>query len=182
MSSVQIVEKKIKPPEGVEVKVDGKAVEVKGPLGTLREDLTHMPVEISFDNEEIAIRVFWPRKRIAALVGTAASLIQNMIAGVTKGFTYKLQVVHAHFPMTVKVDESRRTVLIENFMGERTPRIAKIEGDAEVKASGDEITVKGISLGSVSQTAANIETATKVKKKDQRVFLDGIYVYEKKKA
>jgi large subunit ribosomal protein L6 len=38
--------------------------------------------------------------------------------------------------------------------------------------------VQGLNLEDVSQTAANIEQATKVKKKDPRVFLDGIYVYE----
>jgi large subunit ribosomal protein L6 len=38
--------------------------------------------------------------------------------------------------------------------------------------------VQGINLEDVSQTAANIQNATKVKKKDPRVFLDGIYIYE----
>ncbi len=105
-----------------------------------------------------------------------------MITGVTKGFTYKLKIVYAHFPMNVKVDETKRNVIIENFMGERSPRIIKIDGNVDVKVSGDEIIIKGIDLGEVSQTAANIENATKIKKKDQRVFLDGIYVYIKEKA
>ena len=182
MSSIQVVEKKIKPSNDVDVKIDGNAVEVKGPLGTLKEDLSYMPVEILFNQEEIVVRAYWPRKKVAALVGTAASHIKNMITGVTKGFTYKLKIVYAHFPMNVKVDETKRNVIIENFMGERSPRITKIEGNVDVKVSGDEIIIKGIDLGEVSQTAANIENATKIKKKDQRVFLDGIYVYIKEKA
>jgi large subunit ribosomal protein L6 len=55
----------------------------------------------------------------------------------------------------------------------------KIIGDVKVKVEGDDIIVQGSNLEDVSQTAANIEQATKVKKKDPRVFLDGIYVFER---
>jgi len=70
-------------------------------------------------------------------------------------------------------------VLIENFTGERSARKAKIMGDAQVKVRSEDVIVQGINLEDVSQTAANIEQATKVKRKDPRVFLDGIYVYER---
>jgi large subunit ribosomal protein L6 len=48
-----------------------------------------------------------------------------------------------------------------------------------VKVKGDDIIVQGISLEDVSQTAANIQNATRIRSKDPRVFLDGIYVFEK---
>jgi large subunit ribosomal protein L6 len=48
-----------------------------------------------------------------------------------------------------------------------------------VTVKGDDIIIQGINLEDVSQTAANIQNATKIKSKDPRVFLDGIYVYEK---
>jgi len=44
---------------------------------------------------------------------------------------------------------------------------------------GEDVIVQGLDIEDVSQTAANIERATKVKRKDPRVFLDGIYVYER---
>jgi large subunit ribosomal protein L6 len=69
--------------------------------------------------------------------------------------------------------------MIENFKGEKTARVTKIIGDAKVKVSGEEILVQGTKLEDVSQTASNIEIGTKIKDKDQRVFLDGIYIYEK---
>jgi len=100
-----------------------------------------------------------------------------MVKGVTKGFTYKLKKVYSHFPINVKVEPGK--VLIENFIGERSPRIAKIVGNVKVIVKGDDIEVQGLNLEEVSQTAANIEQATKIKKKDPRVFLDGIYIYEK---
>ena len=49
----------------------------------------------------------------------------------------------------------------------------------KVKVSGDDVIVQGINIEEVSQTAANIEQATKIKNRDPRRFLDGIYVYEK---
>ena len=93
-----------------------------------------------------------------------------------------MKVVHAHFPVTLKVNDKERRLLIENFTGEKTPRIARIVGDSKVKAAGDEVIIQGISLQDVSQTAANIEQSTKIKDKDQRVFLDGIYVFERKEG
>jgi large subunit ribosomal protein L6 len=99
-----------------------------------------------------------------------------MITGVTKGYTYKLKVVFSHFPISAKLKE--KTVLIENFTGERNPRKAKIIGDVKVKIQGEDVIVQGINLEDVSQTAANVEQATKVKRKDPRIFLDGLYVYE----
>ena len=58
----------------------------------------------------------------------------------------------------------------------------RIVGAAKVKIAGDEIHVQGTSLGDVSQTAANIQDATRIRDKDQRVFLDGIYIFEKKEG
>jgi large subunit ribosomal protein L6 len=102
-----------------------------------------------------------------------------MIRGVTSGYTYKLKIVYAHFPVTIKVNEKEKKVTIDNFTGEKTPRIAKIMGSSKVKVVSDEIHVQGNNLGEVSQTAANIQAATKIPDKDQRVFLDGAYVFEK---
>lgn len=164
-------------PEEVDVKVEGRVVMVKGEKGTLTRDFSHASVSVQLEEDLIKIRANWPRKREEALVGTICSHIQNMMIGVTKGFTYKLKIVFSHFPISVKVRE--KTVTIENFTGERSPRIAKIMGDAKVMPKGDDVTVQGINIEDVSQTAANIEIATKIKKKDPRVFLDGIYTYER---
>ncbi len=121
----------------------------------------------------------WARKREVALVGTALAHVRNMVRGVTKGYTYKLKIVYAHFPVTVKVQDKERKLTIENFTGEKTPRNVKIVGSAKVKVVSDEVHVQGSRLQDVSQTAANIQNATKIKDKDQRVFLDGIYIFEK---
>jgi len=169
--------KSIEIPEGVGVKIEGRVVTVNGEKGELTQDFSHAPISIQLDGKKVIVQVNWPRKREAALVGTVSSHIQNMIIGVTKGFTYKLKIVFSHFPISVKVRE--KTVVIENFTGERSPRTAKMMGDTKVIVKGEDIIVQGTNIEDVSQTAANIEKATKVKKKDPRVFLDGIYIYER---
>ncbi len=166
-------------PDGVKVELAGRKVKVTGPKGMHEEDMSHLPVTFKLEGRSVSVRAEWARKREAALVGTAAARIRNLIKGVTEGFTYKLKIVYAHFPVTVKVLEKDRRILIENFTGEKTARHAIIVGDTKVKASGDDVLVSGTNLEHVSQTAANIQFATKIKEKDQRVFLDGIYVYEK---
>ena len=164
-------------PEDVDAKIDGRIVTVKGEKGELTRDFSHTPISIRLEEKMITVQANWPRKREAALVGTVCSHIQNMIRGVTKGFTYKLKIVFSHFPISVKVRE--KTVVIENFTGERSPRTAKIMGDTKVVVKGEDVIVQGINIEDASQTAANIQNATKVKRKDPRVFLDGIYVYER---
>jgi large subunit ribosomal protein L6 len=100
-----------------------------------------------------------------------------MITGVTKGYSYKIKIVFSHFPITVKLEGKK--LLIENFTGERKARYVKILGDVKVKIETEDVIISGINLEEVSQTSANIEQATRVKGKDARVFLDGLYVYER---
>jgi len=182
MPRTEIVERIVEIPEGVRVEVADQKVKASGAKGTLEDDLSHLPCTIDVDNGRVRIRSSWPRKADVAKAGTAAARIRNLIKGVTTGFTFKMKVVHAHFPVTIKVIDKERKLLIENFTGEKTPRIARIVGDSKVKVSGDEIVIQGISLQDVSQTAANIEQSTRIKDKDQRVFLDGIYVFERREG
>jgi large subunit ribosomal protein L6 len=171
------VSKTIQVPDDVDVSVEGRKVTVKGQKGTLTHDFSHAPISIKLEGKTIRIWAEWPKKKEAALVGTLCSHIQNMITGVRTGFTYKLKIVFSHFPISVKIKD--KTILIENFTGERSPRKVKIIGNVQVKVQSEDVIVQGINLEDVSQTAANIEQATKVKRKDPRVFLDGIYVNEK---
>lgn len=171
------VEKTVEIPEGVDAKIEGRIVTISGKKGALTRDFSHATLEILKEEKLIKVRADWPRKKEAATVATVSSHIENMIKGVTKGFTYKLKIVFSHFPISVKVEGKK--VLVENFTGERSPRIAKIIGAAKVSVASEDIIVQGIDLEEVSQTAANIEQATKVKRKDPRVFLDGLYVYER---
>jgi large subunit ribosomal protein L6 len=164
-------------PDDVTLSIKGKEVTVKGAKGSLTRDFSYAPISIEGDGKNVRISAKWPRKKEAALVGTIFSHINNMITGVTKGFTYKLKIVFSHFPISVKYQD--KSVLIENFTGERRPRRVQVSGDVKVKIKAEDIVITGTNLEEVSQTAANIEQSTKVRRKDPRVFLDGLYVYER---
>ena len=167
-------------PEGGEVKIEGSSkIRVKGRLGELVKDLGHANAKLELASNKVLIKILGKGRRAEALLGTISSIIRNMITGVTQGFTYKMRIVASHFPISVRVKGD--IVYIENFIGEKNPRIAKIVGDGtKVEVRGEEVLVKGVDKEAVGQTAANIEGVTKVKKKDLRKFLDGIYLYEKK--
>jgi large subunit ribosomal protein L6 len=171
------ISRTIQVPEGVAISLDGKKVTVKGAKGTIYRDFSFIPISINADGNTVRVWAEWPRKKEAALIGTIHSHIQNMISGVQKGFTYKIKIVFSHFPISVKIQG--KMVLIENFTGERRARRAKILGDVKVKVEAEDVIVQGLNLEDVSQTSANIEQVTKVKRKDPRIFLDGLYVYER---
>jgi large subunit ribosomal protein L6 len=171
------VSRTIQVPDDVTLSVEGKKINVKGAKGNLTRDFSYATVSIEGEGKNVHIWAKWPRKKEAALVGTICSHINNMITGVTKGYTYKMKIVFSHFPISIK--QQGKFVLIENFTGERRPRSVKILGEVKVKIEPDDIIIQGTNLEQVSQTAANIEQSTKVRGKDPRVFLDGIYTYER---
>lgn len=167
----------IEMPEGVNVTLRGRALSIKGKLGEAKKDFDKINVNISAEGNKVLISPFSAKKKDNVIINTVTSIINNMVTGVTRGYTYRLKVVYAHFPITVKTKGDQ--ILVENFVGERSPRVSRIVGDCKVSVEGDDIVVKGVSLEDVGQTAANVELATKIKRKDQRIFLDGVYIYRK---
>jgi len=164
-------------PEIVKITKEGKVIIVEGKNGKIKKDFTKIPIKLVFEENKIMIHPPGQRRKDLALINTVKSILSSMIKGVETGFTYKLKIIFSHFPISVKVKDKK--VIVENYFGERSSRISKIVGDTKVEISGEDVIVKGPSLEDVSQTATNIESSTKIKNKDQRVFLDGVYVYAK---
>ena len=167
-------------PDDVNVSLKGSMLHVQGPLGHIYKNFKKIPVTIEIDDKKILLKQAGERKKYYAVRNTARSIIQILCAGVVDGFTIKMKVVFSNLPITVKVEGKK--VLIENFQGERAPRISMIKGDTKVDVKGDDVIITGPVLTDVSQTAANIQQKSKVKNKDHRVFLDGIYRYSKSKG
>ena len=167
-------------PNDVKVNLKGSMLHIQGPLGKAHKNFKKIPVLIEISDNKILLKKTGERKKHQAIFNTAKSLIQTLCTGVVNGFTIKMKIVYSHFPITVKVEG--KNILIENFQGERAPRIAMIRGDTKVVAKGDDVIITGPVLTDVSQTAAVIQLKSKVKNKDHRVFLDGIYRYSKSKG
>jgi large subunit ribosomal protein L6 len=79
-------------PTGVQVKVDGDFIVVKGPKGELKE-ITNPSVNVAITDKEVSISVVNPEnKKQRALWGLYRNLVNNLVVGVTKGFEKKLQI------------------------------------------------------------------------------------------
>jgi large subunit ribosomal protein L6 len=165
-------------PEGVTVTYDRPMIKVQGPLGKTWKSFKKIPVTIEIAENKVLFKAQGTRDKSRAIMNTARSIIRNLCEGVVKGYTIKMKIVFSHFPITVKVEGKQ--VLIENFQGERAPRKTNVWGETKVVPKGDDVIITGHVLTDVSQTAAEIENGSRVKNKDHRVFLDGIYKFEKK--
>ncbi|MDE1762806.1 MAG: 50S ribosomal protein L6 [Thaumarchaeota archaeon] len=174
---VEIHETTIEIPDKVKVSESHKILHVEGPLGKTRKNFKKIPIDLKIEGKNIVLKSLGTRKRDYAIFKTAESLVRTIIKGVQTGYTFKMKIVYAHFPITVKVKDGH--VHVENFQGERAARVSKIFGDTKVVAKGDDVLITGSVLTDVSQTAASLQQNTKVKNKDSRVFLDGIYLFEK---
>jgi large subunit ribosomal protein L6 len=181
MSTDEEIMAEVEAPAGVKLTKEGNIVSVKGKLGVVKKDFTRLPATLTVNGNKITIKPYGKRKQDLAVTNTAKSILESMVKGVEKGYTYKVKIIFAHFPISVKV--KGKEVLIENFFGERAPRSATIVGETtKVVLAGEDLLVQGPSLEDVSQTAANIELCTRIKEKDQRVFLDGLYVYSREEG
>ena len=173
----ETVTEKIPVPQGVNVTITGSTLKVKGKSGELSRDFSSQLVVLKKEGNDLVLQSETTRKKTRALVGTWSAHIRNMVKGVQEPYEYKLKICFSHFPIKVKVQGER--VIIENFLGERTPRYARVMGSSKVKVSGEEVSVTGPDLEAVSQTAANMEQACIIRGFDPRVFQDGIYITSK---
>ena len=182
MSTKQIEEftDEVAIPEGVTVSLNKHMLSFVGPLGKTFKSFRSIPVNIEVVEGKILLKAQGTKKRDYSILHTSRSIIRNICEGLVTGYTIKMKVVYAHFPITVKVDGKK--ILIENFQGERAPRTTHIVGNTKVIPKGEDVILTGEVWTDITQTAANIELKTKVKNKDHRVFLDGVYVFDKKKG
>lgn len=180
-------EEELPVPEGVKVQIKNRNVVVEGPRGKLTKSLGHLAVSFTHPKKDlIKIELHHGSRKSVATLRTVRTLINNLIIGVTKGYKYKMRYVYAHFPINVNLEKNNETgcweVEIRNFIGEKLVRRVVLRPGVEVEASKnvkDQLELSGNSLEDVSQGAADIQQICKVRNKDIRKFLDGLYVSER---
>ncbi|MDD1720137.1 MAG: 50S ribosomal protein L6 [Methanoregulaceae archaeon] len=165
--------KKYRMPGGATCDLEGSKLKISGPKGKLERSVRYPRLVVVCDGQDVVISTESSRKEAVAMVGTLAAHVRNMSIGVTDGFEYRMKVVYAHFPIQLKL--SGNTLEINNFLGEKKARHAKIEPGVTAKLGNDELTLSGVDKEAVGTTAANIEGATRIRNRDPRVFQDGIY-------
>ena len=137
-------------PAGVEVKIaENNQVTVKGPKGTLERVL---PAEMEIKQEGTEIVVSRPNdlKKMKALHGLTRTLINNMIIGVTDGYTKELEVNGVGF----RASKSGNKLTLN--LGFSHPVEMEDPEGVESKVDGNKIIVSGIDKEKVGQYAANI--------------------------
>jgi len=173
-------------PEGVTVAVKSRVIVVTGPRGKLTKNIRHINMDVRLvkgkSSNKVTLAVWQGNRKHVACLRTVKSLISNMITGVTKGFLYKMRAVYAHFPINCIIQDNGHKLEIRNFLGEKTVRhVDMLDGVtvSESKAQKDELIIEGTDIENVSQSAASIQGICRVRNKDIRKFLDGIYVSDK---
>ncbi|MYA85795.1 MAG: 50S ribosomal protein L6 [Acidimicrobiaceae bacterium] len=138
-------------PSGVEIDVDGRRVVVTGAKGTLSRDL---PGEITLRADDGILHVERPddTAQNRSLHGLTRSLVQNMVTGVTEGFTKELRIQGVGY----RVAESTPTSLELSLGFSHTVKIAAPEGVEFEVPQRTQIVVKGIDKQLVGQVAADI--------------------------
>jgi large subunit ribosomal protein L6 len=142
-------------PAGVEVKINGAHVEVKGPKGTLSHEVP-APITISFEDNTITV-IRPDEERISrSLHGLTRTLIANNIEGVTVGFTKGLEIVGTGYRVAAKGSD------IEFALGYSHPILVKAPEGIKFDVEGNtKVTVSGINKQAVGEMAANLRKLRK---------------------
>ena len=164
-------------PNGIEAEIDGNTLKVVGPLGENKRSFNVNNLIFEKNDNKIIIGCKRATKSEKKIINTNLSHIKNIIKGVQEKFEYKLKICYSHFPITVKV--SKGEAVIKNFLGEKVDRKSKILDGVDIKVDKDVITIVSIDKELAGQTAANFEMATKIRKRDRRIFQDGIFIITK---
>jgi large subunit ribosomal protein L6 len=168
---------KITVPEKVQLHVEKNNITVEGPMGKIEREFPIKRMEIKREGNTLNLVAREDNAVTKAIVGAFGAHIENMIHGVQEKYVYKLKICSIHFPMSAKVEGSE--LKISNFLGEKKPKSILIPREVEVHVSGEFIEVKSINIESAGTFSARIEQATKPRRKDRRVFQDGIFMIEK---
>lgn len=143
-------------PSGVTVAVTDGVVAVKGPRGELKQEL-HPNVNVAVTAEGIIVTVADPSdKKQGALWGLFASLLKNMITGVTVGFTKQLEINGVGFKFAVN---GKKVVL---NIGYSHPVEFNIPAGVEIKTEGNVMTISGNDKQVVGETAAQVRDLKRV--------------------
>ena len=151
----RIGRKPIEIPAGVEVKLNGTEISVKGPKGQLTRAL-HPSMKVTIENNQILVERPSEKKEHRSLHGTTRSVIANMVEGVTNGFEKRLELVGVGY----RASKSGNKVVLS--VGYSHPvEVAPEQGIEFEVPENTKVIVKGIDKEQVGAMAAKIREIRK---------------------
>ncbi len=136
--------------QGVEIKLDGNALTVKGPKGDLSLEC-HSEVEVVSDDSGLAVSPRSGSRFARAMAGTTRALISNMVSGVSTGFERRLKLVGVGYRAKVQGQTVNLT------LGFSHPVVYEVPDGITVETTSQtELLIKGIDKQKVGQVAAEI--------------------------
>jgi large subunit ribosomal protein L6 len=137
-------------PAKVEVTIGADEISVKGPLGTLSRKL-HPDVKVEKVENRVEFKANGNSRQAGALSGTMRALVANMVAGVTKGFEKKLNLVGVGYRAQAQGDRLNLTLGYSHPVVHPMPKGIKVETPTQT-----EILIKGMDRQLVGQVAAEV--------------------------
>jgi len=137
-------------PKGVDVKISGQHIAVKGSKGNLEHNV-HPSVEIKFENEALSFFAREGEPGAIAQSGTARAVLNNLVVGVSQGFEKKLELVGVGYRAQAQGNTLNLTLGFSHPVNHEMPA-----GITAETPSQTEIIIKGIDKQRVGQVAAEI--------------------------
>ncbi len=137
-------------PAGVEVKVDGSTVSVKGPKGELTQTFASL-LTISFEDGQISVSRPDDSREARSLHGLTRTLINNMVIGVSQGYSKSLELVGVGYRAALKGNNLDLSLGFSHPVSVTPPEGITFETPAQTK-----IVISGIDKQKVGQIAAEI--------------------------
>jgi large subunit ribosomal protein L6 len=160
-------------PEGVDIKIEDRKVNVKGKKGEL-ETIIPRGISVKIDDGKIIVSVESGAKENNSYWGLARSLLNNMVIGVTKGFTKTLEIRGREYRMNLKGKD------LELDLGYSHPIKVTPKKGIEFKVEESKLTVSGIDKALVGEQAAEIRALRPAEAyKGKGIRYDGEYIVHK---
>ncbi|HIK74065.1 MAG: 50S ribosomal protein L6 [Alcanivorax sp.] len=146
----RVAKNPVKLPSGVELKIDGRKVSVKGSKGNLEHEV-HEQVDVSFEDGIFTVKPREESQDSWALAGTTRAVVNNMVTGVSEGFERKLVLNGVGYRAQAQGKTLNLTLGFSHPVAYQLPDGITIETPTQT-----EIVVKGIDKQLVGQVAANV--------------------------
>ena len=182
-------EERVDVPENVTLSIKAKTVTVVGPKGKLVRAFRSVPVQMIEETDAakkvtgVTVRIWFAKTKPKSSVTTICKHIQNMINGVTKGFSYIMRYGYKILPMQPTSVDGGKVLQVTNFIGEKYIRRIRAVGGSQIVCKDNdtkkEIEIIGIDRDAVGLTCSLINQNCRSKNKDRRKFKDGIYIYQR---